>query len=114
MSLWHCAQVSLIETFAMLPSTENLDIGLWQSLHDSPLRWCTDPSQCKANNTDSFTGKRYTGGDRNLKDNLDDGQLTEAAFFAVHVLLSTPLARGGYGCLPPLPDLPRTTSRARP
>ena len=38
MSLWHCAQVSLIEIFAMVPSTENFDIGLWQSLHERPLR----------------------------------------------------------------------------
>jgi hypothetical protein len=80
------------------------DSGEW-TIHGGANDWCTDPSQCMSNNTDSFTGKRYTGGDRNLNQQLDDGQLTEAAYFAVHVLLSTPLARGGYGCLPPLPDL---------
>jgi len=78
--------------------------GEW-TIHGGSSDWCQDHSECKANHTDSFHGHRYTGGDRNLAPNLDDAQLTEAAFFAVHVLLSTPVSRGGYGCLPPLQDL---------
>ena len=44
-SLWQVAQVSLIDCLAIRPSVENLPIGLWQSLQDTSLRWCTEPSQ---------------------------------------------------------------------
>src|SRR3546814_164993 len=45
MSLWQVAQVSLIDCLAINPSTENCAIGLWQSLHESWLRWWIEPSQ---------------------------------------------------------------------
>src|SRR3546814_6632702 len=45
MSLWQVAQVSLIDCLACSPSTENCAIGLWQSLHESWLRWWIEPSQ---------------------------------------------------------------------
>lgn len=45
MSLWQVAQVSLIDCLAVRPSADNLAIGLWQSLHDRSLRWCTEPVQ---------------------------------------------------------------------
>jgi len=40
-----------------------------------------------------------------VANDLTNAQITEAAYFSAHVLMATPLEKGGYGCLPPLPDL---------